>query len=149
MIAIEHWCLHTKFKEQLNNTCVMWWAFIWDKLAYVQVVTNCRYSVAQMCTPEESLPAKWTLLLLWHHESNWAHNTDIQNLPKFVIPWAGPWGHWWYWCYWCYWFYWRYLAMSRRWRRRRETPWLCRTSCPGPLSGCEWTSKGPTWTNRI
>ena len=26
-----------------------------DKLAYVQVVINCRYSVAQMCTREDTL----------------------------------------------------------------------------------------------
>ena len=31
--------------------------FIQDKLVYIQVVTNCQYSVAQMCTWEECLPA--------------------------------------------------------------------------------------------
>ena len=31
---------------------------IWDKLAYVQVVTNCQYSVAQMCTWGECLPSR-------------------------------------------------------------------------------------------
>ena len=29
---------------KLNNTHVLWWAFIHDKLAYIQVITNCRYS---------------------------------------------------------------------------------------------------------
>ena len=29
----------------------------WDKLAYVQVVTNCQYFVAPMCTWEEYSPA--------------------------------------------------------------------------------------------
>ena len=32
-----------------NNMHVLWCAFIWDNLAYVQVLTNCQYSVAQIC----------------------------------------------------------------------------------------------------
>ena len=36
-----------------NNANVLWEVFIRDKLAYVQVVTNCLWSVAQMCTREE------------------------------------------------------------------------------------------------
>ena len=27
----------------------------WDKLAHIQVVINCRFSIAQMCTREDSL----------------------------------------------------------------------------------------------
>ena len=45
-----------------------------DKLAHVQVVTNCRYSVAQMCTREEACLRIWACLLVWRHESKWAHN---------------------------------------------------------------------------
>ena len=43
--------------RKLNRTCVMLRVFIQYRLAYVQVVTNCRYSIAQMCTLKECLPA--------------------------------------------------------------------------------------------
>ena len=32
-----------------------------DKLAHVEVVINCQYSIAQMCTREDSLPIIWAL----------------------------------------------------------------------------------------
>ena len=49
---------------------------IQDLFAYLQVVTNCQYSIAQMCTWEEFLPTGMIAnLLMWPHESNWAHNT--------------------------------------------------------------------------
>ena len=68
---------------KLNITNVLWWAFIQDKLAYVQVILNCRYSIAQMCTPEKCLAAKWTCFLM-RHESKWAHNINI----KIITAWT-------------------------------------------------------------
>ena len=44
--------------RKLNSTCVLLKVFIRDKYAYVPVVTNCQYSVAQFCTEEECLPAR-------------------------------------------------------------------------------------------
>ena len=38
--------------------CAKQTSFIQDKLAYGQVVTNCRYSIAQMHTWEECLPTR-------------------------------------------------------------------------------------------
>ena len=52
-----------------------------EGLKYVQVRTNCQYSVAQMCTREEYSPA-----FKWCHESKWAHNTvDCQHLTFFFL----------------------------------------------------------------
>ena len=44
---------NTKFTELAYMCSVR--VFIRDTLAYIQVVTNCQYSVAQMCTQEECM----------------------------------------------------------------------------------------------
>ena len=49
-----------------NNKSILCWAFIRDKLAYVQVLTNC-----------QCLTAKWARFLVWCHQSKWAHNNFI------------------------------------------------------------------------
>ena len=70
-------------KMQKKNT---WhYVLIQDKLVYVQVITYCWYSVAQMCTWEECLLAKWAVChLFWRHESKWAHNySNNVNSPNF------------------------------------------------------------------
>ena len=54
-----------------------------DKLAHEQVVINCRYSIAQICTRKECMHAKLACLLSWRDESKWARNTLV--LPFRVI----------------------------------------------------------------
>ena len=51
-----------------------------DKLAHVQVVINCRYSIAQMCTWEDTHARLFTRAVLDGHESVWAHNICLQIL---------------------------------------------------------------------
>ena len=57
------------------------WSFYSDKLAHVQVVINCQYSVAQMCTCED-IHVRLFMGLMWGHESEWAHNN------KFTANWT-------------------------------------------------------------
>ena len=59
-VGIQNWKHPTilssvRFSHDLNKLNLLR-LFIRDKLAYVQVVTNCRYSVAQMCTRKECSP---------------------------------------------------------------------------------------------
>ena len=53
--------------KKLNNNNIMCGVFIldkvfWDKLVCVQVITNCQFSVGQMCAGEECFPAKFARL---------------------------------------------------------------------------------------
>ena len=43
---------------KVNDTGVLLKVLIQNKLAYVQVITNCQYSAAEMCTWEVCLPTK-------------------------------------------------------------------------------------------
>ena len=76
-----------KLLWQLKKCKTNTWHYvlIQDKLVYVQVITYCWYSVAQMCTWEECLLAKWAVChLFWRHESKWAHNySNNVNSPNF------------------------------------------------------------------
>ena len=43
---------------KVNDTGVLLKVLIQNKLVYVQVITNCQYSAAEMCTREVCLPTK-------------------------------------------------------------------------------------------
>ena len=52
----------------------------WDKLAHVQVVINCQYSVAQMCTYEDTLARYLGALSI---DDVMRHNTLITCVFKY------------------------------------------------------------------
>ena len=66
---------------------VLWWAFIQDKLGYVQVVTICRYSqlTAQFASGKNACPLEWACLLMWWQESEWVHNMFNKDPKKVGI----------------------------------------------------------------
>ena len=56
-----------------------------NKLAHVQIVINCRYSVAQMCTREYARPLFRQAVYRWRHETQYAHNKILDGPEKKKI----------------------------------------------------------------
>ena len=55
----------------------------WDRLAHVQVVINCQYSVAQMCTREDTHTCLFTRAVLDEVMSQNEPTTIVYLVPKF------------------------------------------------------------------
>ena len=57
----------------------------WDKLAHVQVVINCQYLIAQMCTSEDALPHNLGTLCIddvMSYNSFTSQHSGDPNLPE-------------------------------------------------------------------
>ena len=74
LTSLSHYSHDTKTRSVMSIYC--------DRLVYVQVVTNYRYYVAQMCTQEEACPLEYARLLMWRHESKWAQSKLIIKLKE-------------------------------------------------------------------
>ena len=57
-----------------------------DKLAHVQVVTSCRYSVAQMCTREDTHTCLFTRCLRWPLVRMSSEQFEYPTYPVFRSP---------------------------------------------------------------
>ena len=66
----------------INGTRTVYFSIL-HKLAHVQVVINCQYFIAQMCTWEDLLACR----LRWCHESEWTHNNTTVRALGYPMIW--------------------------------------------------------------